>query len=196
MLPSSNWNRRLASQASNTSSSLVGSTNGAVDELVESPPFQGGIWEFEPPQHHQKKGWPMLFDTNKHRENAGLAYVIAYFGCNGYTVSVPLNDTQDYDLIVDNGVSLKKVQVKATSQVDGKGEYAVSLRSTGGTRGTAYKNVLDTDIDLLFVLCSNSDAYLIPKEALTQKSELKLKQNITRRNQYPGFDASKYKVHI
>lgn len=138
----------------------------------------------------------MLFDTNKHRGNAGLAYAIAYFGCNGYTVSVPLNDTQDYDLIVDDGVSLKKVQVKATSQVDDKGEYAVSLRSTGGTRGTAYKNVLDTNIDLLFVLCSNSDAYLIPKEALTQKSELKLKQNITRRNQHPGFDASKYKVHI
>ena len=57
MLPSSNWNRRLASQAGNTSSSLVGSTNGAVDELVESPPFQGGIWEFEPPQHHHTEEW-------------------------------------------------------------------------------------------------------------------------------------------
>lgn len=138
----------------------------------------------------------MIFDTNKHRGNAGLSYAIAYFGCNGYTVSLPLNDTQDYDLIVDDGVSLKKVQVKATSQVDDKGEYAVSLKSSGGTKGATYKNVRDTNVDLLFVLCSNMDAYLIPREALTQKNELKLKQRITRKNQYPGFDASKYKVHI
>lgn len=138
----------------------------------------------------------MLFDTNKHRGNAGLSYAIAYFGCNGYTVSVPLNDTQDYDLIVDDGTSLKRVQVKATSQVDSKGEYSVSLRSFGGTAGIAYKNVRDTDVDLLFVLCSNLDAYLIPKEAITQRNELKLKHTITRTNQHPGFNASKYKVHI
>lgn len=138
----------------------------------------------------------MLFDTNKHRGNAGLSYAIAYFGCNGYTVSVPLNDTQDYDLIVDDGTSLKKVQVKATSQVDNKGEYSVSLRSSGGTAGVTYKNVRDTDVDLLFVLCSNLDAYLIPKEVITQRNELKLKHAITRKNQHPGFDASKYRVHI
>lgn len=138
----------------------------------------------------------MLFDTNKHRGNAGLSYAIAYFGCNGYTVSVPLNDTQDYDLIVDDGSSLKKVQVKATSQVDNKGEYSVSLKSSGGTAGAAYKNVRDTDVDLLFVLCSNLDAYLIPKDVITQRNELKLKHTVTRKNQHPGFDASKYKVHI
>lgn len=137
----------------------------------------------------------MIFDTNKQRGNAGLSYAIAYFGCNGYTVSVPLNDTQDYDLVVDDGVSLKKVQVKATSQID-RGEYVVSLRSCGGTKGVAYKNVKDTDIDLLFVLCSNMDAYLIPKDVLTQSSELKLKQVTAKRNQYQGFDASAYKVHI
>lgn len=139
----------------------------------------------------------MLFDTNKHRGNAGLSFAIAYFGCNGYTVSVPLNDTQDYDLIVDDGGSLQKVQVKATSQVDSNGEYSVSLKSSGGTKGIAYKNVRDTDIDLLFVLCSNLDAYLIPKEVITQKSELKLKHKVVHnKNQHSGFDASKYKVHI
>lgn len=137
----------------------------------------------------------MIFDTNKQRGNAGLSYAIAYFGCNGYIVSVPLNDTQDYDLVIDDGVSLKKVQVKATSQID-RGEYVVSLSSCGWTKGTAYKNVKDTDIDLLFVLCSNLDAYLIPKDVLTQSSELKLKRTTAKRNQYQGFDASAYKVHI
>lgn len=138
----------------------------------------------------------MVFDTNKQRGNAGLSYAIAYFGCNGYTVSIPLNDTQDYDLIVDDGTSLKKVQVKSTSQTK-DGRYLVSLKSCGGTKGAIYKTVKDTDIDLLFVLCSNKDAYVIPKEAITQCSALTLNPNVTQKtNQYDVFDARLYKVSI
>lgn len=43
----------------------------------------------------------MKIDTNKEKGNAGLSLGIAYFGSNGYTVSIPLNDTQWYDLIVE-----------------------------------------------------------------------------------------------
>lgn len=39
---------------------------------------------------------------------------IAYFTSNDYTVSIPLNDTQDYDLIIEKNNVLKTVQVKAT----------------------------------------------------------------------------------
>ena len=138
----------------------------------------------------------MVFDTNKQRGNAGLSYAIAYFGCNGYTVSVPLNDTQDYDLIVDDGTNLKKVQVKATSQMKGE-EYVVSLKSCGGTKGAIYKTVKYTNIDLLFVLCANKDAYLIPKDVITQCSSLTLKSNsVHKTNQHDVFDASLYKVSI
>ena len=42
----------------------------------------------------------MLFDTNKEKGNSGIGLDIAYFTTNGYIVSIPLNDTQDYDLIV------------------------------------------------------------------------------------------------
>lgn len=38
---------------------------------------------------------------------------IAYFSTNGYTVSIPLNDTQDYDLVVEKDNILQTVQVKA-----------------------------------------------------------------------------------
>ena len=37
----------------------------------------------------------MIFETNKDKGRAWLADAIAYFGMNGYTVSIPLNDTQD-----------------------------------------------------------------------------------------------------
>lgn len=43
----------------------------------------------------------MNFKTNKEKGNSGLAMLIAYFTTNGYTVSIPLNDTQDYDLIIE-----------------------------------------------------------------------------------------------
>ena len=43
----------------------------------------------------------MVAVTNKQRENCGLGIAIAYFSTNGYTVSISLNDTQDYDLLID-----------------------------------------------------------------------------------------------
>lgn len=47
----------------------------------------------------------MIIETNKDKGRAGLSLAIAYFGTNGYTVSLPINDTQWYDLIVEkNGI--------------------------------------------------------------------------------------------
>ena len=46
--------------------------------------------------------------TNKHIGNAALGTAIGYFTNAGYTVSIPLTDTQDYDLIVDMNGVLKK----------------------------------------------------------------------------------------
>ena len=43
----------------------------------------------------------MIFETNKDKGRAGMALGIAYFGANGYTVSIPLNDTQWYDFIAE-----------------------------------------------------------------------------------------------
>ena len=57
----------------------------------------------------------MLFKTNKEKGNTGLGIAIAYYTSNGYIVSIPLNDTQDYDLVVDKNDIIRKVQVKFTS---------------------------------------------------------------------------------
>lgn len=43
----------------------------------------------------------MIFNTNKEKGNTGLGFAIAYFTSNGYTVSASLNDTQDYDPIIE-----------------------------------------------------------------------------------------------
>ena len=65
-------------------------------------------------QTNVSKGEPMNFDTNKEKGNSGLGMAIAYFTTKGYTVSIPLNDTQDYDLVIERCNKLYTVQVKAT----------------------------------------------------------------------------------
>ena len=53
----------------------------------------------------------MIDSTNKQRGNCGLGLAIAYYSTHGYTVSIPLNDTQDYDLLVDKDGKIESVQV-------------------------------------------------------------------------------------
>ena len=116
----------------------------------------------------------MKADDNKSKGKAGLAVAIGYYGSIGYTVCVPLNDTQEYDLIVDDGESLRKVQVKCTGRVNKHGRYEVAVRSCGGTKGTPYSYVKDTNIDTLFVVCTNGWLFEIPKEKITQKTTINL----------------------
>lgn len=48
------------------------------------------------------KNLECLFNVdNKEKGRIGLITVIPYFGLNGYTISIPLNDTQWYDLVVE-----------------------------------------------------------------------------------------------
>lgn len=125
----------------------------------------------------------MLFNTNKEKGNSSLGIAIAYYASNGYIVSIPLNDTQDYDLIVDKDNLLKKIQVKSSSCKTKYGNYQVALKSCGVTKGKTYKTVIETDIDEVFILLENLEMYIIPAK------EIKNKSTITMCDRY-----SKYKV--
>ena len=116
----------------------------------------------------------MIFSSNKDKGNSGLGIAIAYYSTNGYTVSIPLNDTQDYDLIVDKENVLKKVQVKATSCKTKYDKYQVALKSCGGTKGKTYKTVVETNINELFVVTDAMDIFMIPVEIIKNKSTLNL----------------------
>ena len=84
----------------------------------------------------------MKFSSNKEKGNSGLGMAIAYFSSNGYVVSIPLNDTQDYDLVIEKDGKLAKVQVKATGCKTKNNIYQLSLKSCGGTKGKEYKTCL------------------------------------------------------
>ena len=116
----------------------------------------------------------MKFNTNKEKGNTGLGIAIAYYSANGYTVSIPLNDTQDYDLIVDKNNVLKKVQVKATSCKTKYNKYQVALKSCGGTKGETYKTIIDTKIDEVFIVTDTMEMFIIPIEEIKNKTTLNL----------------------
>lgn len=116
----------------------------------------------------------MIDYTNKQKGNCGLGIAIAYFSTNGYIVSIPLNDTQDYDLLIDKDNKIESVQVKYTSCKTKYGNYQVALKSCGGTKGNTYKTVIDTNVDYLFVVTKETDMYMIPKEIISNRSTLNL----------------------
>ena len=116
----------------------------------------------------------MLFKSNKEIGNSSLGIAIAYFTCNGYIVSIPLNDTQDYDLVIDKDNKIYRVQVKGTSFKTKYGIYQVALKSSGGTKGKFYKTVTNTKVELLFIVTKDLTKYLIPINEIKNKYTLNL----------------------
>lgn len=116
----------------------------------------------------------MITNTNKSRGNTGVSLAIAFYGANGYTVSIPINDTQDYDLIIDSGNKISRVQAKFSTQRSEHGVQKIPLRSLGGTNGGVYKTLVDTDIDIVFCANPDMEMWSIPKEHITQRNVLNL----------------------
>lgn len=110
--------------------------------------------------------------NSKQKGNVGIGIAIAYFCKEGYTVSIPLNDSQDYDLIVDMDGFLNKVQVKYTSEKSTSNYYLVGLRSISGSSRQVYKTVNSTNIDYLFIVTKELDSYLLPIVEITQTNQI------------------------
>lgn len=118
----------------------------------------------------------MEFKNTKKQGDAGLGAAISYFTLYGYTVSIPLTDSQDYDLIVDIGNSLYRVQVKTTTYKI-RDVYSVSLTIKGGNRtsiGSKIKKLDDTKVDAIFILTGSQDKYFIPLKDIEARSNINL----------------------
>ena len=135
----------------------------------------------------------MIFETNKDKGRAGMALGIAYFGANGYTVNIPLNDTQWYDFVIEKDGIFQTVQCKAT----GSSDNVISLRSTGGTAGSSYDNVLNHPVDYLFCLDGGMHMYVIPVQDM---KDFGVGKQITLRTQKSanrqGFQTYQYMVSM
>ena len=121
----------------------------------------------------------------------GLSMAINYFTCQGYTVSLPINDTQWYDLVIEKDGKFETVQCKATQTETGE----IDFRSTGGTKGTVYDNLLNhSELDWLFCVNKDLEMWLIPVNEITNSKSIKLRTQPNSNNQ--GFQTYKYRVQI
>ena len=103
----------------------------------------------------------------KMQGNVGVARAVYEYTKRGYTVLAPLSDSDKYDLVVDDGSSLLKVQVKTSRCVARSGGYSVNLKTSGGnTKVNTIKRRGLNDYDLLFVLTENGKCWNIPVLAL------------------------------
>lgn len=135
----------------------------------------------------------MLLKTNKDKGRAGLSLAIAYYGTQGYTISLPLNDTQWYDLIIEKDNIFQTVQCKFTASANN----SISLRSTGGTNGSVYDILLKHPIDILFCADKDMNMYSIPVQDLKDfgvSNSITLRTAPSSNNQ--GFQTHKYLVRF
>ena len=115
----------------------------------------------------------------------GLTMAINYFTCQGYTISLPMNDTQWYDLVIEKDGIFQTVQCKATQTENGD----ISLRNMGGTKGTEYDNITNhSELDYLFCVNKNLEMWCIPIKELIEsgnRNTIRLRNKPTANNQ--GF---------
>jgi hypothetical protein len=105
--------------------------------------------------------------------NIGLGKAIEYFTSHQIPVSLPLNDTQKYDLVADIDGSLKKIQIKTTRNKHSASGYEVMLRNCGGASGKCtIRHFNSHESDFLFVYTADEKIYLIPTDAIHSISSI------------------------
>lgn len=114
--------------------------------------------------------------NSKKQGDVGMCYAIAYYSSLGWTVSIPITDSQDYDLLVENtDNNILKVQVKTSRYLTEGGTYQVSLKTCGGNKsGQTIKKMDKNYIDLVFVLVDDGSCYSIPTEKIESSGSMNL----------------------
>lgn len=124
--------------------------------------------------------------------NIGLTKAISYFTEQGYTVSLPLTDSQCYDLIIEKEGILQTVQARYTGQIAPSGSYLCRLQTKNSKK--IYYNIKDTFCDLLFCYCENGDTYLIPVKDIYNNTMISLYREKSKNTSKDSFDSSKYLI--
>lgn len=122
----------------------------------------------------------MEFNNSKHKGSYAVAQCVAKMYEKGYEVLFPLGDRMPYDLVIDDGKTLRKVQCKYAGFYERDGHVA-ELRTTGGNQSfNTAKKYTDSCFDLLYILTKSGKHYLIEWNDITCRSVIKV-------------DSSKYK---
>lgn len=111
------------------------------------------------------------FRNSNKQGNLGVGKAINYFTTLGYTVSIPLTDSQEYDLVVDNENDIYRVQVKTTGYKRNN-NYVVSLKIA--LRNNKIKKFDSNKSDFLYIVTDDDSEYLIPTKDISCTTSLNL----------------------
>jgi hypothetical protein len=104
--------------------------------------------------------------TQKKGDRA-VAQAIATFTKIGYDVLLPITESAAYDVVVDTGTELKRVQVRYTSTNE------VDLRRIhSNSKGYVVKKTQQNAYDWLYILTEENHEYLF-KECLHDRRSIK-----------------------
>lgn len=113
--------------------------------------------------------------NTKEKGDIALSNAIKYFIMTGNEVSLPIGNRRDYDMIVERGGLLSKVQVKYAGLYKDSNSCKVGLRITGGNQSFNYsKKYLNDSFDILFVYTQNGSSYLIPWKDIKSRNEINI----------------------
>lgn len=131
----------------------------------------------KPRQEERPKGWvppptdPKTWSTNQ-KGDVALGQAVAWFLTRGCCISLPLTESQSYDLVVDDGARLYRVEVKFTGVKDHH-NYSVSVSSSNLTStGSVMRPFDSSKVDLLFVTTADLDLYVIPSSEVGGAREI------------------------
>lgn len=112
--------------------------------------------------------------------DVGLAGAVYKMTCLGYCVAIPLTDNSPYDLIAEKEGKSYRVQVK-TSQRKERDSFVVQLRRIRvNTAKTSIHHFDNTKSDILFVLTSEEDFYMIPSLDIDKKAVITLNSSFDK----------------
>jgi hypothetical protein len=113
--------------------------------------------------------------TTQRKGDIATSRAIATFTAMGFDVSIPLTESAAYDLIVDDGQQLARIQCKFTSDA----RRQVDLRRIhSNSSGYVMKRVVEGSYDWLYVLDEGNSEYLI-KECLAERRSVNLRATLT-----------------
>lgn len=104
--------------------------------------------------------------TTQHKGDIAVSRAITRFTIMGYDVALPFTESAAYDLIVDTGKDLVRVQVRYSSVRE------VALRRIhSNSKGYVIKKTKENAYDWLYIFKSTGEEYLI-KECLSNRNSI------------------------
>jgi PD-(D/E)XK endonuclease len=109
--------------------------------------------------------------TTQRKGDIATSRAIATFTAMGYDVSIPLTESAPYDLVVDDGAGLARVQCKYANDR----RRQVDLRRIhSNSSGYVVKRTVEGSYDWLYVLDGTGAEYLI-KECFAERRSVTLR---------------------